>query len=634
MMNAKGGRIVLDAGNALGQTRAVNFSSGDLMRVAALGALAWVLAACVPPPAPIAPTTSEVIHSHDATTWFEEYFARATSVSPDGRRLAFVSRGSVALIDVQHGALPMEAWAGVDEVTSVVIRPSGEVAVRGRRGDQGGWFERDRTGQLRRIDVPVTTAPRWSEDGESIAYQEVTGTQSMVHIVTRSGRRVIPIPGMAQAVAWYPDASALLVMLPEDAGLSSLHRMDARTGEMRVVARRLDAAPGMGTTIAVAPDGRRAYVALASAGAPLPEERHDPRADRDLDIYELDLVTGARRAVASTIGDDTNPLLTGGSLYWTSTRVEASAVALPVEGGAPHSVVADAQAPTWHPNGRQLGYFFGDWRLVDWALNWDGGAVQVDTAIRPTVPPGPLIVGYHEDFPPIWSPNGRWIAYHSHRSAGPVSSYAEPGATDDIYLRAAGAPSTAEIRLTDFGFEAGSPDWSPDGTRLVFTSFDRARETRRSFPFVITLDTATGRPTSSGLLPLPPEISGAEMVAWSPAGEEIAIEEAMGGGRHALWVIRSDGTMSRKLVDYPMRTYGGVDWTPDGKTLIYSALTGNRMQLFAIPAAGGLPRRLTSGTAHILHPQVSPDGRWIAATRLVHVIQVRKMVMTPMRNEE
>jgi len=49
------------------------------------------------------------------------------------------------------------------------------------------------------------------------------------------------------------------------------------------------------------------------------------------------------------------------------------------------------------------------------------------------------------------------------------------------------------------------------------------------------------------------------------------------------------------------------------------------MQLFAIPAAGGTPRRLTNDEAHILHPQVSPDGRFIAATRLVHRIEVRRM---------
>jgi Tol biopolymer transport system component len=603
------------------------------MRVVTLCALTWVLGACVQPPAPAAPVTSEVIHSHEATTGPEDYFARATSVAPDGRRLVFVSRGNVALIDVEHGALPMQAWAGVDEVTGVVIRPRGDVAVRGRRGEQTGWFERDQTGRLRSIDVPATAVPRWSEDGESIAYQEASGTQWMLHIVTRGARRVLPIPVMAHALTWYSDASALLLMLPESTALSTLHRVDARTGEMRLVARGLDAEPTTGT-IAVAPDGNRAFLALASGSTPLPEDRHDPHSDRDLDIYEVDLTTGLRRIVAGTPGDDTTPLLAGGSLYWTSTRVDASVVVLPVEGGAPHTVVADAQAPTWHPNARQIGYSFGDWRIADWALNWDGGTVEVDSAARPTGAAGPLIIGYHEDFPPVWSPNGRWIAYHSHRADRPVASYGEPGSTDDIYLRAAGAPSTAEVRLTDFGLEAGSPDWSPDGTRLVFTSFDRARTTRKSLPYVISLDTASGRAMSSMLLPLPREISGAEMVAWSPVGEEIAIEEAVTAGRHALWVVRSDGTAPRKLVDYPMRTHGGVDWTPDGKTLVYSALTGNRIQLFSIPAAGGFPRRLTNGTAHILYPQVSPDGRWIAATRLAHTIEVRRMPLTGLRIED
>jgi Tol biopolymer transport system component len=624
MMSAGSGRAVLDPVNAGAQTRVVHRARQSRILPACI--VTALVSGCVPAPVPSAPSTARVLYSHDATTWFEEYLARATSVAPDGRRLVFASRSGVALIDTQHGALPMEAWAGVDEVTGVVIRPSGEIAVRGRRGDVAGWYERDRVGTLRSVGVSPDATPWWSEDGESIAYQAAEGSQWMLHLVTRSGRRVVPLPARARAFAWFPDGLALLVMMPDTAGLASLHRMNARTGEMRAIATGLDAEP-RGTTLAVAPDGRRAYLALASPRTPMPEERHDPHADRDLDIYELDLVTGARSAIVSTSGDDSNPLLAGGHLHWTSARVTASVIVLPVGGGEAHSVVSDAQAPTWHPNGRQIGYFYGDWRAADWALSWDGGAVQIDSAARPTSPPGPLIVGFHEDFSPVWSPNARWFAYHSHRSRRPVASYSDSGATDDIYLRAAGAPATAEVRLTDFGLEAGSPDWSPDGTRLVFTSFDRSMGTRHSFPFVITLDTAAGRATSSTRVPLPAGLTGAEMVAWSPAGDEIAVEEAMAGGRHALWVMRADGSAARKLVDYPMRTYGGVDWTPDGKTLIYSALSGTRMQLFAIPAAGGVPRRLTSGTAHVLHPQVSPDGRWIAATRLSHVIEVRRMAV-------
>ncbi|MDQ4081221.1 MAG: hypothetical protein M3125_10735 [Gemmatimonadota bacterium] len=590
-----------------------------------LTALAALLAGCVPPPLPTVPaTSSEVVHRHEATTWFEEYFSRARSVSPDGGRLVFESRGRASLIDVEHGTLPMEAWAGVDEVTGVIIRPSGDVAVRGRRGGAHLWVERERTGRLRTIDVPATVFPVWSADDAAIAYQEPAGTQWMIHMVTRAGRRVVPIPERASAIAWYPDASALLVMFPDTGGLSSLHRMDAGSGSMRMVVQGLDASPLIPSSIAVAMDGRHAFVALASAGAPPRADRHDPHADRDLDIYEVDLSTGMRRAIAGTEGDDSNPLLVGDVLYWTAAGIEASVVTLPVSGGATQSVVAGGQAPTWHPNSRQVGYFYGDWRLVDWALNWDGGTVQVDSSGRAVGLPGPLIVGYHEDFPPVWSPNGRWIAYHSHRSPYPVVSYADSGSTDDIYLRAAGAPVASEVRLTDFGFEAGSPDWSPDGTRLVFTSYDRNREAGRSYPFVIAIDTAVGRARSSIPLPLPAEVTGAEMIAWSPNGERLALQEKMSDTRHALWVLAADGSAARKLVDYPLRTYGGVDWTADGQTLIYTALTGNRMQLFAIPAAGGTPRRLTSDDAHLLHPQVSPDGRLIAATRLVHRIEVRR----------
>src|SRR5438034_603542 len=134
-----------------------------------------------------------------------------------------------------------------------------------------------------------------------------------------------------------------------------------------------------------------------------------------------------------------------------------------------------AEVPSWRPDGRQIGFVYGDWRWVDWAIDLDGGAVDVDTGGRPVGPLYPLITGYHEDFQPVWSPRGRWVAYHSHRAKTPVPSYLAPGSSDDIWLRRVGAPARdpSEIRLTDFGWEAGPPDWSRDGTRLLFVSWER-----------------------------------------------------------------------------------------------------------------------------------------------------------------
>jgi Tol biopolymer transport system component len=73
-----------------------------------------------------------------------------------------------------------------------------------------------------------------------------------------------------------------------------------------------------------------------------------------------------------------------------------------------------------------------------------------------------------------------------------------------------------------------------------------------------------------------------------------------------------------------MQTYGGVAWTPDGKTLIYSALEGKYDQLFAIDLTSRT-RRLTHEAGQILHPRVSPNGRVIAASRLEHLKSIVSM---------
>jgi len=101
----------------------------------------------------------------------------------------------------------------------------------------------------------------------------------------------------------------------------------------------------------------------------------------------------------------------------------------------------------------------------------------------------------------------------------------------------------------------------------------------------------------------------------------------LGGGRHALWIAASDGTSARKVTEYSMATYGGVSWTPDGKALVYAALSGGRMQLFAIPAAGGTPQQLTHDSGNVLHPRVSPSGTLIAATRLAHRKEIWRVAL-------
>lgn len=497
----------------------------------------------------------------------------------------------------------------------------GRPVVAGRRGEERGWFRTDDSnGAAARIEsLPLGRFVAWSPSGELLAYAS-NAEPTTLFVGAADGTpeaTSYPLSGSLLAAAWLD--TTLVVLVADDRGLSSLHAVVPATGEMRTVADGLDGQWGR-PQIAVSDDRRFAYLALASAGVPDPEARHDPDADRDLDIYQIDLATGERRPVIQTSSEELAPSIAGGVLYWVAIETRAQVVLVPMEGGDAHIVAEDVQGPMWRPDSRAIGVTTGDWRLADWALNLDGGVVEIDANGGAASSVVPIITGYHEDFSPVWSPDGRWIAYHSHRSATAVAKYGGEGSSDDIYVRRPDAPTSEEIRLTDFGQEVGNPDWAPDGRRLLMDSWD---EGGGSSTWIIELDPETGAAVGRSRIPPPQATRGSpSWGAWSPTREEIALVFALppGDGEAELWILAPDGSNARRPLTYTgLRFgYGGVDWSADGESLIYSARVDERVQLFSIPRAGGEPRQLTNDAANLMHPQVSPDGRWVAATRVRH----------------
>jgi len=541
----------------------------------------------------------ETVFSLAPPTWFEDgwsYF----ELSADGRYALFGARFGLKLADLREGRLDTATYAS----PGAARRAGGPAAAIAWGGEP-----------VAELVLPDQAVARLSPDGSRLAFF-VPGT-SRLSAGARDAPRTYELDGIVTGMGWVPRGDLLYLVVLHAEGWSSLDRLNLQTGALQPVRERLDAPPRF-NSVAVSPDSRVLYLALASDSAPRDVERHRPEADRDTDIYALDLATGTLTPVVQEPGDDFYPVIAGGYLYWTHNDFHDQVVVVPAAGGEARLVVAGGQMPTWSPDGRHLAYTYGGWRIADWALNLDAAVVSLDDSLRPAGTARPIVTGYHEDFTPAWSPRGNWLAYHSHRSPLPVPGYASPGSTDDIYLRRPQAPMASEQRLTDWGWEVGPADWAPDGRRLVFDSWDRGGPPGVAHPWIVTLDTATGRLLQRRRLRLPEAAGGTLFASWSPRGDQIALVTQEAPGRQALWLVAPDGSGARRLLSFANATYGGLDWMPDGSSLVYAALSGGRTQLFRVALGGGSAVQLTHDAANLLHPQVSPDGRWIAATRLEH----------------
>lgn len=576
------------------------------------------------PPSP--PARDTLVLDLPSNQWYEGLY-RSFTVSPDGNwalihRDAAPGHPPIQLYSLKTGAEdPATLVSDLNRVDNAEFFGASRIARLGERATESGWFLPSAdTEQLSAL--PADAVPVFTNDSSELAYYRSTATNHLVYIKANGQFRTYQVSGRITGMAFSPDGDYFYDLLSQPSGESSLERINVNTGAARVVAAHLDADPTPGR-IVLSADGRKIYLALATDGPPNNEARHQPDADRWLKIFELDLATGARRLIVNSPGQDNSaPAVVGHDLYWTRQTNDQSVVVFPASGGKPRQIVAGGMIPMWSPDSHRIGYTFGGWRLADWALDLDDAVIAVDDQGNPASQPAVIVSGYHEDFPPAWSPDGKWIAFHSHRSPKPVPTYDDPASTDDIYLRRADDIHAPEIRLTDFGWETGAAYWSPDGQKLLFTSWDRNGQPGIDKLYILIVNTEVGRAVKVQMVPLPPEIRSASWAAWSPDGEKIAIEDSRGGQDRTLWTVHADGSHAEKLLEYKGTTSGGVAWAPDGKTIVFAALANEHMRIFVIPSFGGPTSQLTQDSGNLLHPRVSPDGKWIACTRVVQSTQI------------
>lgn len=331
----------------------------------------------------------------------------------------------------------------------------------------------------------------------------------------------------------------------------------------------------------------RAFFAAGALGAVLLVATRLVAAEpsRTGEVFDVSVTEGTSMAVAVSPDGQTLAIDLQGSI-WT----------VPASGGEAHritDVFNDARQPVWSPDGRQIAFYaFRDGGYDLWAISPDGSNQHK------------LTWGTWDDREPAWSPDGTRIAFASDRG--------QKGYEIWTLELASGALS----RVTRDGAEDHQPSWSPDGKQLVYSSL-RGRDSS-----LWTVDVATG--TSRPLRNVGHRVDGP---SWGP------------DGKVAYTVLKSDSSsleiegqvVSGKEVVFPFH----VSWTRDGH---YFYVSDGRIRERSVhePGVRNIPFRATlqasipdypkrqrdfdSTTPRkalgLVHPALSPDGRRIAFAAL------------------
>jgi TolB protein len=214
---------------------------------------------------------------------------------------------------------------------------------------------------------------------------------------------------------------------------------------------------------------------------------------------------------------------------------------------------------------------------------------------------------------PQWSPDGAKIAF-----AGQIDTPEQDAGLTEIYVM--NADGSDRSQLTDNRHYDADPAWSPDGTLIAFTRVRGIGGDRTRGGIVVM--NADGSVERQITRPRTKSFDGTP--TWTPDGSRIvftrgSFEGGSGAPRTGLYSVTRDGTGLRHIADHA----GEASFSPDGSRIVFTSSRDGfgrtcfqqcftSTEIYVMDADGTNQRRLTRSKADDRSPTWSPDGRVIA----------------------
>ena len=283
----------------------------------------------------------------------------------------------------------------------------------------------------------------------------------------------------------------------------------------------------------------------------------------------------------------------GTRLFTQLTRFQPAgivdeAVVVPADGSEYHVAALvlgwGLNAGTWSPDGSRITYVK--------ALTSHFGSTAIYTATPEGTDERRLVTGT-PDFPPgghdlvpAWSPDGQEIAFLSDRTVPGAPAFewhlfiAEVGGSGSLQV------STAEVT----GF-----DWAPDGSRFATTQGNGVFNGEAFFYNIYITDRESGASTR---LSQQDNVDAGPL--WSPDGSRLAFTSVRDGNVE-MYVMNGDGSGVLRLTDDPADDWVGA-WSPDGTRLAFQTNRDGNWEIYSINVDGTGLANLTRSPAQETTP--------------------------------